>query len=851
MMDKFEYSGERFADLQILRYRIKGFETLPLKTKCLVYCLAKATLYGRDITFDQFGKYNLKIRKILETIYEHYDGDKNVEDYTAMMEYLKRVWFSNGIYHHYGCDKFTPSFSQHFLIQQLEHISSKGVVLPVGIQEVKEILLPVMYSQDILPKRVNKNYGEDLVTTSACNYYENVTQKEAEDFYNEKKTGSDKEPSWGLNTHLVKHNGVISEVVCRYGGLYSAAIEKIIYWLEKALDYTDSDRQKKVIRLLVDYYKTGNLSTFDDYCIEWVNMHDSEVDFINGFIEVYGDPLGIKASWEGIVEILDKEASQRTKTISDNAQWFEDNSPIDRRFKKDVVKGVTARAVYAAMLGGDEYPSTAIGINLPNADWIRAEYGSKSVTITNITEAYSEASKGSGFRDEFVIDKPTMDLIDKWGHLTDDLHTDLHECLGHGSGKLLTGVSPDALKAYGNTIEEARADLFGLYFMADSKMTELNLLPSPEAFKAQYYTYMMNGLMTQLVRIEKGKCIEEAHMRNRALIAYWVMDNSDGVVEMVKRDGKTYVKINDYHALRTCFGKLLSEIQRIKSEGDLSAAREIVEKYAVNINPVLHNEILERYASLNIAPYKGFLNPHLLLVKDSDGNITDVVADYSESYSEQMMRYGKEYATLAPGTILSANERLKKIKRSFRLFMNGVTSSSMREKGVNYKINWGVQYNDLLVMANEYGKDIELASALWKEDIRECKILATLIMPAENMKADLAEMWMEQTPTQEIAEMLATNLLQYIDAAPQLCFRWIASDRSLYRICGFNILSKLLANGKEPDERGINECLDQINTALHDTDKSVAHAAYNCLNRFCELGMEYEMLAKQAIPDFC
>lgn len=646
---EFNYSSERFADIQLLRYRLDGFEQLTVKQKRLAYYLAKATLYGRDITFDQFGKYNLRIRKALEAVYTDRRVDRHSADFKAMETYLKRVWFSNGIHHHYGCDKFVPAFSERFLREALHVVDPQRLPLGEG-QSVDDLcadIFPVIFDPAVMAKRVNKADGADLVTTSACNFYEGVTQQEAEDFYAAMKArGGEQPPSYGLNSKLVKDSEGIHEVVWKADGLYANAIQHITYWLGKAAEEAENAKQRDVIEKLIDYYRTGDLRTFDDYSIAWVDALDGQIDFINGFIEVYGDPLGLKASWEGIVEYKDTEATKRTRTISDNAQWFEDHSPVDPRFRKPQVKGVTANAVCAAMLGGDEYPSTAIGINLPNADWIRAQHGSKSVTITNLTKAYDEAAKGSGFREEFVADAATIGMIDKYGHLCDDLHTDLHECLGHGSGQLLPGVDPDALKAYGNTIEEARADLFGLYYLADPKLVELGLLPDGEAHKAQYYTYIMNGLMTQLVRITEGNQIEEAHMRNRSLIAHWCLDNGHGVVKMVKRDGKTFVVIDDYAALRQLFAQLLAEVQRIKSEGDYKAARLLVETYGVKVEPTLHKEVLARYATLHIAPYKGFINPVMLPVRDANGDITDVHLYYGESYAHQMLRYSTEYATL-------------------------------------------------------------------------------------------------------------------------------------------------------------------------------------------------------------
>ncbi len=645
---EFRYTGERFADIQLLRYRLNGFEQLSLSQKRFIFCLAKATLYGRDITFHQFGKYNLLVRRTLEAIVEDLTIDRDNDDFRALHTYLKRVWFSNGVYHHYGCEKFVPGFSETYFRSILNKVESRRLPLADGesVAHLADTLSKIIFDANYLPKRVNKADGEDLVLTSACNYYEGVTQKEAEDYYNAMKEGAgDNAPSFGLNSRLVKRDGMLSEEVYSANGLYANAIRHIVSWLEKAIEFAENDKQRDVIATLIDYYRTGDLRTFDNYSIKWVECLDGRVDFINGFIEVYGDPLGLKASWEGIVEYTDLEATRRTRTISDNAQWFEDHSPVDERFRKPVVKGVTANVICAAMLGGDEYPSTAIGINLPNADWIRAQHGSKSVTIGNLTDAYNKAAKGNGFLEEFAIDQPTVDMIRKYGDVCDDLHTDLHECLGHGSGQLLPGVNPDALKSYGSTIEEARADLFGLYYIADKKLVELNLTPDEEAYKSQYYTYIMNGLMSQLVRITPGNKIEEAHMRNRALIANWCLDNGNAI-SLVKRDGKTYVQINDYEALRGQFASLLAEVQRIKSEGDYEAGRALVETYGVNINAELHAEVLERYKRLDIAPYKGFLNPRMLPVHNAKGEVVDISLDYSESYDEQMLRYSRQYATL-------------------------------------------------------------------------------------------------------------------------------------------------------------------------------------------------------------
>lgn len=659
---------ERFADIQMLRYELKGFENLSLTQKIYIYCLSKATLLGRDITFDQQGKYNLRIRKTLEAVYLHYEGNRESEDFKAFEVYLKRVWFASGIHHHYGCEKFVPGFSEESFYEMVGAVADEYLPLSKGQskEDLLGILVPVIFNPEVMPKRVNQTDGEDLVQTSACNFYENVSQAEVERFYARmKEDGNEQAPSYGLNSKLTKRNGELVELKWTEDGLYGAAIKEIVSWLLRAQKYAENEEQKHLIDLLVKYYRTGDLKDFDRYSIAWVQQHEGMIDFINGFIEVYGDPLGLKGTWEGIVEYKDLEATKRTQTISQNAQWFEDHSPVDPRFRKPEVKGVTANVICAAMLGGEEYPASAIGINLPNANWIRQEYGSKSVTIGNLTEAYNKAAQGNGFRDEFVIDEDTISLMNQYEDITDDLHTDLHECLGHGSGQLLPGTDPDALKAYGSTIEEARADLFGLYYVADHKLVELGLTPNDEAYKAQYYGYLMNGLLTQTIRIKEGDKIEEAHMRNRALIAWWVMEHAEGAVELVKMDmnyasaedalkdsegniitTKTYVKINDYAKLRHLFGELLAEIQRIKSEGDFEAARLLIEKYAVNIDPELHREILARYKKLNLAPYKGFINPKMTLEMDEEGEITDVVLDYEESYVDQMLRYSDEYGTL-------------------------------------------------------------------------------------------------------------------------------------------------------------------------------------------------------------
>lgn len=645
----FSYTDERFADLQLLRYQLNGFEQFTLRQKQYIYALSQATLYGRDITFDQFGKYNLRIRKMLEAVYTSDSIDKDTDDFRALEIYLKRIWFSNGIYHHYGCDKFEPGFREDYLRDAVRKSDVQSLPLRDGetVDELCDEMFPVIFNPDVLPKRVNKNDGDDLIKTSACHFYDNVTQQEAETFYQHLKASyqGSEPPSFGLNSTLVKKDGKLFEDVWCIGGRYSKAIQQIVYWLEQAKAFAENQQQVRVIDHLTDYYRSGNLQSFNAYCKEWVNEHDGEIDFVNGFIEVYGDPLGQKGSWEGIVEYKDQEATKRTQTISRNAQWFEDHSPVDPRFRKKQVKGVTANAICAAMLGGDEYPSTAIGINLPNADWIRAEYGSKSITISNITDAYNKAAHGNGFKEEFVIDEPTLALINRYGDLCDDLHADLHECLGHGSGQLLAGTDPDALKAYGNTIEEARADLFGLYYLADRKLVELGLLPDMEAYKAQYYSYMMNGLLTQLIRIQPGHQIEEAHMRNRALIARWCLENGN-TLSLVQRNGKTYLQVLDFEGLRTQIATLLAEIQRIKSEGDYEAARQLVERYAVKVDATVHQEILERYKQLNLAPYKGFINPKMTPVRNEAGEVTDIHIDYTEGYAQQMLRYSSEYGTL-------------------------------------------------------------------------------------------------------------------------------------------------------------------------------------------------------------
>lgn len=651
--DSFKYTDEKFADIQMLRYKVEGFENLTLKEKTFIYYLQEAALQGRDIVFDQNGRYNLRIRRMLEAVYTDFKGDRNGKFFKAMSTYLKRVWFSSGIHHHYGCEKFVPEFSADDFRAALKQVPASKLPLAEGqtVDQLCDEVFPVIFDPTVMPMRVNQKDGDDLLLTSACNYYEpGITQAEAEEFYTQRKPAADPRPiMMGMNSRLERNEyGYLTERVWRIGGMYSPALERIVDNLLKARPYADTPEQQKVIDLLVEVYRTGDLRTFDDYSIHWLKDTQSLVDFVCYFTESYGDPLGMKASWESIVNFKDLAATERTLKLSKNAQWFEDHSPVAPQFKKEKVTGVSAKVITAAILAGDLYPSTAIGINLPNSDWVRREHGSKSVTIGNLTEAYNKAAHGSGMDKEFVIDDETRALIDQYGDMCDDLHTDLHECLGHGSGKLLPGTDPDTLKAYGSTIEEARADLFGLYYLADQKMVDLGLTPNLDAFKSQYYTYMMNGLMTQLVRIKPGNNIEEAHMRNRALIARWAFEHgkADNVVEMVKKHGKTYVKINDYNALRGLFGELLAEIQRIKSEGDYEAARKLVEDYGVQIDPKLHKEVLERYEKLNLSPYKGFINPVYTAVRDAQGNITDVKLDYTEAYDAQMLRYSRDYSTL-------------------------------------------------------------------------------------------------------------------------------------------------------------------------------------------------------------
>ena len=647
----FQYAGERFADIQMLRYQVPGFDELTLRQKTLIYHLSQASLLGRDILWDQNGRFNLRLRRILEAVYTHFSGDRSSADFAAFAVYMKRVWFSNGIHHHYGCEKFQPGFTQEFLHQALEQLQAEHIALGYSsLEALEQELFPVIFDPSVMPKRVNQAAGEDLLLTSACNYYApGITQAEAEEFYARQKAEGDQQHPimYGMNSRLERAaDGSLHENVWRADGMYGAAIRQIVQMLSRAIPYAENERQQSVIRKLIEFYETGNLAVFDAYTILWVEETEGEVDFTNGFTEVYGDPLGLKASWEGYVNYTDHQATRRAQALSRNAQWFEDHSPVDARFKKPLCRGVSAKVINAAILGGDLYPSSAIGSNLPNSNWVRAEHGSKSVTIANLTHAYDEAARGNGFRNEFADSTQTVSLMDRYGSICDDLHTDLHECLGHGSGRLLPGVDPDALKAYGSTIEEARADLFGLYYLADEKLVELDLTPCQEAYKAQYYSYMMNGLLTQMVRIQPGHQIEEAHMRNRALIARWTLGHYPQAVRLSEQDGKHYVEILDYPLLRTAFGNLLAEIQRIKSEGDLQAARQMVERYGVQIDAELHQEVLERYSKLHLAPYKGFINPRYTPVCDSDGRITDVHIDYLETYDEQMLRYSKQYNTL-------------------------------------------------------------------------------------------------------------------------------------------------------------------------------------------------------------
>lgn len=654
----FNYHVDRFADIEVLRYEVPEFERLTPRQRTMVYYLTQAAQMGRDIIWDQNGRYNLQIRQLLEKIYQNYEGDRNSADFKAFEKYLKQVWFGNGIHHHYSTDKFKPEFSKEFFLTETGKISPCCLPLEEGEtpEQMIDKLTEVIFNPSVMPKRVNQDGTQDVVATSAGNLYgDGVTQKEVEAFYEAMKDPKDTTPiSYGLNAKVVKDkDGKLKEEVYCLNGLYGPAISQIIYWLDKAKSVAENDAQKAYITALIDFYITGDLRTFDEYSILWAEDTKSDVDFVNGFIESYGDPLGMTGSWESYVNFKNAKSSSRTETISSNAQWFEDNSPVDKRFKKENVKGVSAKVINAAMLAGDAFPSTAIGINLPNSNWIRAAHGSKSVTIENITEAYEMASHGNGFNEEFVIDKPTSKIMDDYLYITDMLHTDLHECLGHASGQLLPGVDGDALKENGSALEEARADLFALYYLADPKLLELGILDNPDAYQAEYYKYMLNGLMTQLNRIEPGNDIEEAHMRNRQLIAKWVLANGKkkgtggkDVVELVKKGGKTYVKINDYREMRNLFGQLLGEIQRIKSEGDYKAGNDLIQKYAVKVDPKLHKEVLDRFSNLDIPPYRGFINPVYTPVLDDKGEIIDVTISWPENYSEQMLRLSRDYSPL-------------------------------------------------------------------------------------------------------------------------------------------------------------------------------------------------------------
>ncbi len=648
---EFKYVVDRFADIEVLRYQVTNFESLSLSQKKLIYYLTEAAISGRDILWDQHGKHNLTIRQVIEQVYTGYNGDKTTAEFKALEKYLKQIWFANGLHHHYSMDKFVPEFSQEFFTNAVKSLPTDKLPIAEGqtVDQLLAVINPEIFDPKVSPKRVNQTEGQDLIVTSSVNMYDGVTQDEVEKYYAALKDTTDLTPiSYGLNTRVTKKDGKVVEEVYKIGGLYSPAISHIVEMLEKASQYAENDAQRAHILKLIEYYRTGDLRAFDEYSIMWAEDTASQVDFINGFIETYGDPLGMTGSWESIVNFKNNIASHRTEVISDNAQWFEDNSPIDARFRKPQVKGVSAKVITAAILAGDAYPATPIGINLPNANWIRAAHGSKSVTIENITDAYDKASHGNGFNEEFVIDQYTRDLMGKYLFITDNLHTDLHECLGHGSGQLLPGVDPDALKAHGATLEETRADLFALYYLADTKLIELGLLDNPDAYKAEYYKYMLNGLMTQLMRIEPGKDVEESHMRNRKLIAEWAYEHGrkDNVVEYVMRDGKTFIRINDYNKLRDLFGQLLHEVQRIKSEGDYEAGRNLVEKYAVKVDQKIHREVLDRYSHLNIAPYKGFVNPIYTPTYDANGEITDIKVSYTEDYIPQMLRYSRDYSFL-------------------------------------------------------------------------------------------------------------------------------------------------------------------------------------------------------------
>ena len=842
-------TNEKFADIQILRYELKGFEGLSLQQKKLIYCLAQATLAGRDITTDQFGAYNLQIRTLLETIYLHYQGNREIADFQALMVYLKQVWFANGIYHHYNCQKFTPAFSEEFFRQLLQHPSVNSQI--AALQYPIDTLVNVIFNPEVLPKRVEKSPKKDLVLNSACNYYEGVCQQEVEDFYQQQRSAwlkdhSEGEISYGLNSRVVKYDGRITEEIYRIGGRYSAAIQQIVKWLNRAQNYAETPEQQHIIQLLIEYYTTGDLSTFDQYSIAWVKDTTSQVDFINGFIEVYGDPLGLKGSWEGIVHYIDTAATQRTEIISQWAQWFEDNSPVNPAHKKKHVKGISARVVQAAMLGGDEYPSTAIGINLPNSDWIRAQHGSKSITISNLTHAYNEATRGNGFIDEFVDSEDMRELIKQYGDQTDDLHTDLHECVGHGSGQLLPGVASDALKAYADTIEEARADLFALYYMADEKLVELGLLPNLQAYKAQYYTYLMNGALTQLVRLKPGEQIEEAHMRNRALIAQWTLHHYPEAAKIQKINGKSELIISDFPRLREAFATLLTEIQRIKSEGDYATAQQLVEDYGITVDSELHKELLERYQKLNIKPYKGFINPRLIVEKDNQGNIVDIRADYTETYIEQMLRYSKEYGFLcyphAAGNDTSSSditishqpsELVKAIHEHYRLHMNGVGAASMKQKGSTYAQNYGIPFTEIQAIAAEFQPNKALSEALWGENIRESKLLAILLMPSEEFNVEDIERWLAENPTVEIVEHAAKWLFSKAKGSKEWAQTQIPTTNGATLLAAIHTLTAIIIRTSSTDSDSFSSLQVPLNDLAgnHALPVYLRKAALNLLRR--------------------
>ena len=810
---------ERFADLQLLRYEVPGFTSLPLRQKLLIYYLAEAALLGRDILWDQNCSCGLQLRQTLEAIYVNYDGPKDCVEWQAFAIYMKRVWFSNGIHHHYSCQKFVPDFSREFFLHEAKRLDASVFSLRPGetADQMLEKMADIIFCPDVMPRRVNTTDGEDLLLTSSCNYYnESITQAEAEAFYADLKQKADpcRPPMLGMNSRLERAaDGTLFENVWRSGGLYGEAIDRICNALMHARTYAENERQKAVMDKLVSFYRSGDLQTFDEYNILWVQETESEVDFTNGFIEVYGDPLGLKASWEGYVNIIDHEATRRAKALSDNAQWFEDHSPVDPRFRKKECRGVSARVISAAMLGGDLYPASAIGINLPNSNWIRAEHGSKSVTIANLTCAYNKAAKGSGMRQEFVIDEATCQLLDKYGDVCDDLHTDLHECLGHGSGQLLPGVDADALRAYGSTIEEARADLFGLYYIADPKLVELGLLPDGEAYKSQYYSYLLNGLLTQMVRIEDGNNIEEAHMRNRALISWWTLANYPEAVGIMEKDGKHYVAVYDYAMLRQAFGTLLAEVQRIKSEGDYEAARQLVEQYGVKLDVQLHREIRERYRRLDIAPYKGFINPRYTLVRDATGCITDVNISYDEAYDEQMLRYGRQYRTLCtePSPFVRQTER--EIKKELRASMNGILSARMREAGMSFQLIFGTELPRLRSIADEFPCDVALAEHLWQQSIRETRLLAMMLMPPEDFTMKRANRWAETMMTAEEAQVLSKILLPHVREAKAISLSWLVEGHQLPATSACLCLRHLLSRGEmlsAEERQTIRECLDNL-----------------------------------------